>query len=160
MPSDYQAVITAPFGKLGVRMNDDRLTGLDFLAAEVASLPPADEATRSVCQALANYFADGASALDLDFHLHGTPFQQRVWQHLRSIPAGRTQTYGELALCLGSGPRAVANACGANPLPIIVPCHRVVAKHGLGGFMHGRTAGALQIKQWLLQHERSRSTAA
>ncbi|MBU3737317.1 MAG: MGMT family protein, partial [Methylobacterium sp.] len=79
---------------------------------------------------------------------------------LRSIPAGRTLTYGELAASLGSGARAVANACGANPVPLVIPCHRVVARDGLGGFMQGRASAALQIKQWLLQHERSGSAAA
>ena len=73
------------------------------------------------------------------------------------IPAGSTITYADLAQRAASGARAVANACGANPVPVIIPCHRVVARHGLGGFMRGREAGALGIKQWLLAHERSES---
>ncbi|HAJ71366.1 MAG TPA: cysteine methyltransferase, partial [Methylophilaceae bacterium] len=74
------------------------------------------------------------------------------WSAISAIPLGQTRTYSELAAQIGSGPRAVANACGANHLPLVVPCHRVVAKNGLGGFMGGKEAG-LKIKKWLLQHE-------
>ncbi|MCX7628345.1 MAG: methylated-DNA--[protein]-cysteine S-methyltransferase [Methylophilaceae bacterium] len=69
-------------------------------------------------------------------------------------------TYTELAERVGSGARAVANACGANPFPIVIPCHRVVAAHGLGGFMRSRHADSLNIKRWLLAHERSAPGAA
>ena len=78
---------------------------------------------------------------------------QRVWQALKQIPAGESICYGELAKQLGTSARAVGNACRANPLPIVVPCHRVVSASGLGGFM-GQTQGAeLTVKQWLLKHE-------
>ncbi len=83
---------------------------------------------------------------------HGTAFQQRVWQAIFDIPVGQTKTYGQIADQLKSGPRAVANACGANTLPILIPCHRVVAQNGLGGFMQSK-AGGTAIKKWLLQHE-------
>lgn len=84
--------------------------------------------------------------------LGGTAFQQRVWQAISDIPVGQTRTYSDIAKTLHSGPRAVANACGANHLPILIPCHRVVAKQGIGGFMGKQTNGVL-IKRWLLQHE-------
>jgi methylated-DNA-[protein]-cysteine S-methyltransferase len=83
---------------------------------------------------------------------HGTPYQQRVWQAISAIPRGQVLTYGDIAAQIGSGPRAVANACGANNIPLIVPCHRVVAKGGIGGFMQGNKDG-LKIKKWLLKHE-------
>lgn len=83
----------------------------------------------------------------------GTPFQRRVWSEIRAIPVGETRTYGILAQRLSSSPRAVANACGANPLPLWTPCHRVVAQNGLGGFMQGQQSDALAIKTWLLRHE-------
>ncbi|MCP4042152.1 MAG: MGMT family protein, partial [Gammaproteobacteria bacterium] len=83
----------------------------------------------------------------------GTDHQLRVWNALGEIPPGETMTYGELARHLGSGPRAVGNACRSNPVPIVVPCHRVVSATGLGGFM-GDTAGEpMAIKSWLLRHE-------
>lgn len=84
---------------------------------------------------------------------NGTAFQRRVWHALRAIPLGSTITYAELADRVGSGARAVANACGANPIALVIPCHRVVAKNGLGGFMQGRATDSLAIKRWLLAHE-------
>jgi methylated-DNA-[protein]-cysteine S-methyltransferase len=84
--------------------------------------------------------------------LSGTPYQKRVWQAIANIPAGEVRSYGELADTINSCPRATANACGANHLSILIPCHRVVAKHGIGGFMRGSESG-LMIKKWLLAHE-------
>ena len=83
----------------------------------------------------------------------GTSYQKKVWQALVKIPYGQTKTYGEIAKSINSGPRAVANACGANPWPILIPCHRAIAKEGIGGFMKGRKKNHLKIKLWLLQHE-------
>ena len=86
--------------------------------------------------------------------MRGTPFQRRVWQALRGIPSGSTCSYGELAHELGSSARAVGGACRRNPIPIVVPCHRVAAAAGgVGGFMGQRDGEALTIKQWLLDHE-------
>ena len=110
--------------------------------------------TAAICKQLESYLQDPKTALDLPLSLHGTAFQQRVWRAMRAIPPGSTLTYGELAQQLDSGPRAVANACGANPIPVVIPCHRVVAHNGLGGFMQGRVQSSLAIKQWLLSHER------
>jgi methylated-DNA-[protein]-cysteine S-methyltransferase len=88
----------------------------------------------------------------------GTPFQRRVWHALRRIPSGCTRSYGELARELGSSARAVGGACRRNPIPIVVPCHRVIAAGGgAGGFMGQRSGDALAIKTWLLDHERRES---
>ena len=76
-----------------------------------------------------------------------------MWQALSNIPSGQTRYYSELAAQLQSSPRAVGGACGANPIALVVPCHRVLAKSGLGGFMHQRSGQALDIKRWLLTHE-------
>lgn len=83
---------------------------------------------------------------------NGTAFQQRVWHALGAIPAGTTRTYQELAAELNSGPRAVGQACRVNPYPLIIPCHRVIAKRGLGGYM-GPNQSGLIIKQALLAFE-------
>jgi methylated-DNA-[protein]-cysteine S-methyltransferase len=100
------------------------------------------------------YFAGDVHALnDVECETNGTAFQQRIWQTLRTIPAGSTSSYGELARRLGSpdAARAVGLANGANPLSIIVPCHRLVGANGsLTGY-----AGGLHRKQWLLDHERA-----
>ena len=103
-------------------------------------------------EALAAYFAGQLTALnDLPVELGGTPFQREVWAGLRTIPAGTTQTYGGLAAAIGrpSAVRAVGLANGANPIAIVVPCHRVIGANGtLTGY-----AGGLPRKQWLLAHE-------
>lgn len=83
----------------------------------------------------------------------GTTFQQRVWQAIAQIPYGQVASYGDIARTIGSTPRAVGQACGKNPLPIIIPCHRVVAASGLGGFSMGSSEHSLDIKRWLLNHE-------
>ena len=93
-----------------------------------------------------------------EFHFayaDGTPFRQRVWQAIHAIPSGRTLTYGELARKLNSAPRAVGGACGDNRIPLVIPCHRVVASGGIGGFMHASGGDPIAIKQWLLRHERA-----
>jgi methylated-DNA-[protein]-cysteine S-methyltransferase len=70
-----------------------------------------------------------------------------------AIPAGTTHTYGDLARALASSPRAVGQAVGDNPIPIVIPCHRILAVHGLGGYMHGTEGFPLEVKRWLLHHE-------
>ncbi|MGK0673659.1 MAG: methylated-DNA--[protein]-cysteine S-methyltransferase [Halothiobacillaceae bacterium] len=82
----------------------------------------------------------------------GTPFQQRVWRALAEIPLGQTRTYGELATRLGTSPRAVGGALRANPIPIIIPCHRILAAQGLGGYA-GASEEGRRRKAWLLAHE-------
>jgi len=101
---------------------------------------------------LARYFAGDLHALDeLDVELNGTPFQRRVWERLRSVRAGTTASYAEVARQVGASHavRAVGAANGANPVAIIVPCHRVIGTNGsLTGY-----GGGLDRKQWLLRHE-------
>ena len=100
-----------------------------------------------------NYFKSAKTDFTITISLKGTTFQKRVWAALRKIPVGQTRTYGELSKQLHSSPRAVGNACRANPVPLVVPCHRVVARSGIGGF-GGETAGRnIDCKSWLLAHE-------
>ena len=96
------------------------------------------------------YFNGRLRRFDLPLAPAGSPFEQRVWAEMRKIPYGETRSYGELAMAVGSAPRAIGRACGRNPIPIIVPCHRVLARAGLGGYSGG--AGLL-TKSWLLQLE-------
>jgi methylated-DNA-[protein]-cysteine S-methyltransferase len=106
-----------------------------------------------VAQALEKYFAGKpVSFTDLPLDLQGSPFHLQVWRELRKIPRGETISYQGLARRLGKpqAARAVGQACGANPIPLIVPCHRVIAANGtLGGFSSG-----LERKRWLLRHEK------
>ncbi len=107
---------------------------------------------KQMTQEILAYLQRPHQAFSLPAQLAGSAFQNKVWLAIYGIPLGQTRTYSELATQLQSGPRAVANACGANRLPLLIPCHRVVAKNGLGGFMRGDKNG-LSIKRWLLAHE-------
>ena len=152
---DYAAVVPAPVGLLGIRLSGGRLVGIDFVTpgAHVDAAP--DGAAREVLDQLFHYFEDPAWRFDLPVAMQGTPFQRRVWQALCRISSGSTRSYGELARELGSSARAVGGACRRNPIPIVVPCHRVIATGGgPGGFMGRRDGDALAVKTWLLDHER------
>ncbi len=152
------AIISAPFGAITITCQDDFLTGLAYVPQPLAEKIPANRFVEYIASQIQSYLQDSRTVLQLPYVLHGTPFQKRVWQAIAQIPLGEVQSYGVLAEQLGSGPRAVANACGANPVPLLIPCHRVVAKNGLGGFMQGEAQGAA-IKTWLLQHERANFVA-
>jgi methylated-DNA-[protein]-cysteine S-methyltransferase len=145
------AVLATPLGPIGLHWRGETLTGVDLeplsAATAGAAVPPA------VGRQLAAYFSDGTATFDLPLALGGTPFQQRVWAAIRAIPPGVTRTYRDLAVELGSAPRAVGQACRANPCPIVVPCHRVVGVNGLGGFAGDRAGCKLALKRWLLRHE-------
>lgn len=154
MPSsDYSAILPAPFGALGVELSGETLTGLHFLPPETPLQRSRSAAIRHVADELEAYYADPAHVWKLTLLPAGTPYRQRVWQILMAIPAGSTRTYGEVAAEIGSAPRAVGQAVGDNPIPIVIPCHRVVAVHGLGGFMHDGGGFPLAVKKWLLRHE-------
>lgn len=150
----YDAILPAPIGPLGARFTGDALTQLDFLPADTPLSRPRDLRARCLARELEAYWQDPAHPIDVLFVPHGTPFQLRVWHALLGIPAGRASTYGGLAKRLGTAPRAVGQACASNPLPILIPCHRVVAAAGLGGFMHAAAGTPLDVKAWLLAHER------
>ena len=152
----YDAVIAAPFGRLGVRTHNDRLVDIDFVSARMPIQSPRSVFARRVCRELRAYFADGRHVIRLPLYLQGSEHQRRVWRALTRIPSGAVRSYGEIAKRLRSSARAVGGACRRNPIPIVVPCHRVVGKSGLGGFMGRQTGASLGIKRWLLAHERRR----
>ncbi len=145
-------LIDSPLGPIGLRWAGETLTGVD-LEPEPDEGVAGDEPPEAVRRQLAGYFSDGRSAVDLPFEPGGTAFQRRVWAALRAIPPGETRTYGAIARQLGSAPRAVGQACRANPCPILVPCHRVVGVQGLGGFAGDTSGRKLAVKRWLLEHE-------
>jgi methylated-DNA-[protein]-cysteine S-methyltransferase len=144
--------LDSPVGRLALQVDSGLLTGVRWASAGERSrdrTPSAvlDEAARQ----LDRYFAGKLKRFDLPLDAHGTAFQKRVWAMMRDIPYGRTATYGGMAMALGSGPRAVGMACGRNPIPIVVPCHRVLASGGKeGGFSGGQ---GLPTKRRLLALE-------
>jgi methylated-DNA-[protein]-cysteine S-methyltransferase len=154
IPSTFDAILAAPFGALGVKISHESLVGLEFLPPGTPLLTSSLALLKQVAAELNTYYANPSHHFNLPLAVAGTPFRQKVWHALLNISAGQTRTYGEVARELGSGPRAVGQAVGDNPIPIIIPCHRVIAANGgLGGFMHSRTGYSQDIKRWLLRHE-------
>ncbi len=150
----YDAVIDAPFGRIGVLLRDEAIVDIGFLSKSSPLISPKTAAARRACVQLQAYLKNPRTRFDLKLSVDGTAFQQRVWSALRRIPSGKVTSYGALARRLETSARAVGNACRANPIPIVVPCHRVVSATGDGGFMGKRAGQALLLKRWLLAHER------
>lgn len=149
----YQAVVATPLGRVGIRMSDKAVSVLDYLPADTAELPPVDPATAAVVQQLIAYFNDPRTPLTVPLSPAGTSFQQRVWGALQAIPTGSVLRYGEMAGQLETSSRAIGGACRNNPIPILIPCHRVVSRQGLGGYSGEIDGDLLAIKRWLLRHE-------
>mgnify|MGYP002084159413 CR=1 FL=1 len=150
---NYDAVIVTPFGKLGIRCDERDLFGIDFLSATEKSQRASNALAQEVCEQLLAYFANPDTKFSVPLKPNGTAHQQKVWQAMCNIPRGKTRSYGEIAAELKSAAQAVGQACGANPIPIIIPCHRIVGKSGLGGFMRHASGESIDIKRWLLAHE-------
>lgn len=150
----FDALYRAPFGVIGIRTDGASLTGTTYLPGDVVAREPNSALAREVIRQIEAYLADPAFQFDLPLRIEGSAFRKRVWQVMCTIPAGQTLTYGEVADRLGSAARAVGGACGDNRIPLIIPCHRVVARDGIGGFMHTRGDRETGIKRWLLAHEK------
>ena len=154
--NEYSAVLSALTFSIGIRCNDDEITEIAYLEPR-AEINPATPLAKEAVRQLRAYLKDPQFNFTLPLAPAGTPFQRKVWKGIAAIKSGKTCSYGELAASIHSGPRAVGNACGANPYPLVVPCHRVVAANqGLGGFARQRGGFLLDVKRWLLQHEGSR----
>ena len=156
MAEAFQACVRTPFATLGITATDTHVTGIRFLAPSVPGrMPKKNSIAHLACVQLQAYLDDGQFVFDLPLMLSGTRHRLAVWEAMQRIEAGRTRTYGELATELGSSARAVGGASGANPIPVVVPCHRVIASGGrIGGFMGAKAEGfELGIKRWLLEHE-------
>jgi methylated-DNA-[protein]-cysteine S-methyltransferase len=144
--------LDTPVGRLVLESDGDILVGIwlpsqGHKARAGSDVPPV---LKETANQLEEYFAGERTEFDVPMELDGTPFQQEVWQELSRIPYGETISYGELARRVGrpNGPRAVGQANGRNPIPIIVPCHRVLASNGIGGY-----GGGLPMKRTLLAVE-------
>ena len=151
---EYDAVVATPVGRVGIVVQDGALVDVNFLGKSATLQAPRTDMTRRACRQIRSYFSNPRHAFRIPLKLSGTPFQERVWRALQRIPVGQTLSYGVLAKKLDTSARAVGNACRANPIPIIVPCHRIVATNGAGGFMGKRSGNPLRIKHQLLEHER------
>ncbi|AOU98565.1 hypothetical protein BI364_11905 [Acidihalobacter yilgarnensis] len=152
--SNLVGALTLPWGRLGIYARGGDLWGCDWLGDDALPAEGAEDELLAVCrEEMHVYLRAPAHRFGLPLPETGSAFQRRVWHALRDIPAGEVRTYGALAHELGSGPRAVAQACRANPWTLIVPCHRVVAANGWGGYAGAVDGRLLEIKRGLLAHE-------
>lgn len=149
----FEAVITTPVAKLGIKTHDELLVGLSIVQADAKNIHPHTPLTKLVAEQLQAYFDKKLKIFSLPLGGMGTSFQKKVWDSLSQMECGTTKTYAELAAELETGPRAIGNACRRNPVVIIVPCHRIVAKNDLGGYSGSKATHWLDIKNWLLHHE-------
>jgi methylated-DNA-[protein]-cysteine S-methyltransferase len=148
------ALLIAPFGGVAIVADARAIISIRLQASATRAIaPPKNTLAHLACVQLMAYFDNPRFEFDLPIRLAGSKHQLDVWQAMRAIAAGHTETYGAIADKVGSNARAVGTACGKNPVPIVVPCHRVVAASGLGGFMGGKRDDPLAIKRWLLTHE-------
>jgi methylated-DNA-[protein]-cysteine S-methyltransferase len=155
---DWDAVIDAPFGRLGIEtcIVDGSLmvAQISYLVKDTPLQDHQTELGKEVENQCKSYFKDPSFQFDLPLQPRGTVFQASVWNEISKIKAGHTETYGFLAKKIRSAPRAVGQACGANPYPLVVPCHRVISAMGIGGFAHHAGEGFHRgVKAWLLEHE-------
>ena len=142
-----------PYCGLKITQLDNHLHEIDFVNQLPVRRASQDELLQEALKQIQQYFQSPGYVFDLPLKPQGTEFQRRVWQRLQGIAPGEVRTYGEIATELHSSPRAVGNACRRNPIPLIIPCHRIVSAQGIGGFA-GQTQGdKISIKQQLLCHE-------
>lgn len=154
-PSHQHAIIASPVGNIQLSLAGATLLGLTFTcktANNPHSLPPS---CLKITRELNHYFSAAHHTFICPLHTNGTPFQQRVWKALQGIPYGELLTYGQLAKQLNTSPRAIGNACRANPIPIIIPCHRIVGQKGLVGYSGDTSGPGLRIKQFLIDLEQN-----
>lgn len=154
MDSKFTLNVPSRLGSLVLEIIEDKLVSLSIVGKPAKSCKRVNHAQADNIQLqLENYFSSAIPFSSVDLLPCGTAFQKAVWNELCKIPLGETRTYGEIAKKLNSSARAVGNACRKNPIAIVVPCHRVVAANGIGGYA-GKTEGnQLKIKRWLLSHE-------
>ncbi|HKC42338.1 MAG TPA: methylated-DNA--[protein]-cysteine S-methyltransferase [Burkholderiales bacterium] len=154
----FDAIVAAPFGAVGIRTEgvgteDECVAEIVYLPPGVAAVAPKNRLAAEASAQIRRYLDDPSQPFALPLKPVGTRYQRRVWEKIAGIPSGQVRSYGEVARALHSGPRAVGQACGANYFPLAIPCHRVVASAGIGGFARGDDGFHLAIKRWLLAHE-------
>jgi methylated-DNA-[protein]-cysteine S-methyltransferase len=141
MTEPIAKIIESPVGRLSITEANGAVVGIawtDHQAGDLGAQPGETPLLARATEQLGEYFAGARRDFDLPLNPAGTPFQRRVWTEMARIPFGATASYGALAREVGSVARAVGGACGANPIPIVIPCHRVVGEGGaLGGFSGG-----------------------
>lgn len=148
-PIEYALWKTA-VGDLLLSMQGNVICSTDWVTETTLSQPLSYP---SVLTTLENYWNDPSTSLELQCLRQGSAYRQQVWAELSNIPFGTTLSYAALARKIASSARAVGNACRDNPFPLLIPCHRVIAAKGLGGYCGDTSGSYMQIKRQLLHHE-------
>ena len=149
----FDVTVDFPKMKVAVATRGERIIEIRYLPLSAKSIPPRNALAARAADQLREYLENPEIKFDLPLAVEGTPFQLKLWEALCRIPRGKTRTYGDLARELEGEARAVGQACGDNRLPVVIPCHRVVAADGIGGFAHSTGGYLLEAKRWLLAHE-------
>jgi methylated-DNA-[protein]-cysteine S-methyltransferase len=143
--------LPSPVGGLAVEATDRAIVAVHWIKGDADDAVNDGGLLAEARSQLLAYFAGRLTAFDLPLAPTGSPFERDVWRRMCDIPHGRTMTYGEMADAVGGVARAVGTACGSNPIPVIIPCHRVL---GAGNRMVGYSGrGRVETKRWLLVHE-------
>lgn len=150
-PADI--VLDLPFGRFGIHLIGTQIREMQFLPPDTPLRAPREDAAQAIVAKIHAWLGAPSHPLQLPLCSRGTPFQRRVWHALTTIPAGQVKSYGTLAAELDTAARAVGQACGANPFPLAIPCHRVVGANGIGGFAHASDGYLILAKRWLLANE-------
>lgn len=137
---------TTPLGPVTLEAQDGAITALHWRAGRL----DASDLLATAETQLSEYFSGTRDRFDLPLAPQGSELTRRVCAAMSAIPFGYTRTYGDLAKELGAPAQAIGQACGANPIPVLIPCHRILGAHGLGGFS---ARGGVETKVWLLRHE-------
>ncbi len=148
--ADFFLTVPSPVGLVTIEATDQAIVRLGWGERATNRTSPL---LKRAAEQLAAYFAGTRTDFDLPLAPAGSAFQLRVWEEMQAIPCGETATYGEIARRIGTAARAVGGSCAANPIPIIIPCHRVVAANGQPGGYSGR--GGLSTKAVLLNLEQA-----
>ena len=150
---EFQTLFNAPFGPIMLHADEHGVQEIELFPTSSNSTSRSSAILKQLEQQLTAYFSNAQIQWDIPLPIKGTNFQQRVWRYMQAIPVGETRSYGEVAKALNSSAQAVGNACRANHFPIVIPCHRIVSKSGLGGFAGQTEGNEVTVKQWLLNHE-------
>ena len=149
----FDVVVAFPKMKVAVKTRGERVAEILYLPLSASAVQPRNPLAEKAARQLERYREDPDRRFELPLAIEGTPFQRSGWEALCASPRGKTLTYGALARRLGAPARAIGQACGDNRLPIVIPCHRVVAADGIGGFSHTTEGYLIEVKRWLLAHE-------
>ena len=149
----YDVTVEFPRFKVGVATRDGVVTSLKYLHVSSPSVAAKNALAEKAARQLEAYKRDANSTFDLPVVIEGTELQKAVWRAMCAIPRGKTRTYGDLARELGADARDIGQCCGDNRLPLVIPCHRIVAADGIGGFAHSTSGYLIEAKRWLLMHE-------